>query len=152
MDANITWTAEGIKQTIQDGIPLIGGFVTGVKTTVGRHHRVEGLLGRHRRQAGGGRQRALAADVGTHRAGLLASPRDGPACFGRFTSQLTKKYPLGIHADSVKVTDTGVVSQFSTQNAKIPGRRDDPCFADLWAASGIGSGSDQPVEHRAGAR
>ena len=29
-----------------------------------------------------------------------------------FTSQLTKNYPMGIHADSVQVTDTGVTSQF----------------------------------------
>ena len=48
-----------------------------------------------------------------------------------FTGQLTKNYPLGIHADSVKVTDTGVTSQFSTQNATIPAGNEDPCFAGL---------------------
>ena len=48
-----------------------------------------------------------------------------------FTSQLTKNYPLGIHADSVQVTDSGVVSQFSTQNASIPKGNEDPCFAGL---------------------
>ena len=48
-----------------------------------------------------------------------------------FTSQLTKNYPMGIKADSVQVTDTGVVSQFSTQNASIPKSTDDPCFAGL---------------------
>ena len=37
-----------------------------------------------------------------------------------FSSQLTKNYPLGIKADNVQVTDTGVVSQFSTKNASIP--------------------------------
>jgi hypothetical protein len=50
-----------------------------------------------------------------------------------FTSNLTKNYPLGIHADSVQVTDKGVTSHFSTQNANIPtgNNNDHPCFANL---------------------
>jgi hypothetical protein len=48
-----------------------------------------------------------------------------------FSSQLTKNYPLGIHADSVTVTDSGVISKFSTQNATIPPGGDDPCFAGI---------------------
>ena len=37
-----------------------------------------------------------------------------------FTSKATQNYPLGIHADSVKVTNTGVEATFSTSNATIP--------------------------------
>jgi hypothetical protein len=49
-----------------------------------------------------------------------------------YTSNLTKNFPLGIHADSVQVTDTGVTSHFSTQNATIPnGNNNNPCFANL---------------------
>jgi hypothetical protein len=50
-----------------------------------------------------------------------------------FTSNATKNFPLGIHADSVQVTSTGVESHFSTQNATIPaaGGPADPCFANL---------------------
>jgi hypothetical protein len=49
-----------------------------------------------------------------------------------FTSNLTKNYPLGIHADSVQVTSTGVQSHFSTHNATIPtGGTTDPCFANI---------------------
>ena len=49
-----------------------------------------------------------------------------------FSSQLTKNYPLGCKADSVQVTDTGVVTKFSTQNATIPGgQTSEPCFAGL---------------------
>jgi hypothetical protein len=49
-----------------------------------------------------------------------------------FTSNLTKNFPLGIHADSVQVTSTGVQSHFSTQNATIPnGGTTDPCFANI---------------------
>ena len=49
-----------------------------------------------------------------------------------YTAKLTGNYPLGIHADSVQVTNSGVVSHFSTQNAAIPsGNDNDPCFANL---------------------
>ena len=41
------------------------------------------------------------------------------------SSKLNDELPLGIKADSVEVTDDGVVTKFSTQNATIPagGRR-----------------------------
>ncbi len=32
LNATITWTAEGIMQTVQDSIPVVGSFVSGVKT------------------------------------------------------------------------------------------------------------------------
>jgi hypothetical protein len=48
-----------------------------------------------------------------------------------FTAQLTKNYPMGIKADSVEVTDSGVVSQFSTRNASMPKGQQDPCFSGL---------------------
>ena len=68
-----------------------------------------------------------------------------------FTSQLTKNYPMGIKADSVQVTDTGVVSQFSTQNASIPQEQRRPLLRRALAALGDAV-ARQPVEHRAGAR
>jgi hypothetical protein len=46
-----------------------------------------------------------------------------------FTNELTDNYPLGIHPDGLRVTDSGVVGHYSTRNASIP--RDDPCFANL---------------------
>ena len=46
-------------------------------------------------------------------------------------SKLTDELPLGIKADSVEVTDDGVVTKFSTQNAKIPAGGDNPCFESL---------------------
>ncbi len=50
------------------------------------------------------------------------------------TSKATKNYPLGLHADSVKVTDSGVEATFSSSNATIPagsGGSQDPCLANL---------------------
>jgi hypothetical protein len=47
------------------------------------------------------------------------------------SSKLTDELPLGIKADSVEVTDDGVVTTFSTQNATIPAGGNDPCFDTL---------------------
>jgi DUF2993 family protein len=130
--ANIDWTSEGIKQTIQDAIPLIGSFVTGVTTNPSAGTiELQGALGTIT-------AKPAVVDNGislqvTELTGLgFSLPRETvqPA-LDAFTSTLTKNYPLGIHADNVAVTDSGVVSQFSTQNASIPKGNDDPCFAGL---------------------
>jgi hypothetical protein len=42
-----------------------------------------------------------------------------------------KNLPLGIHADSVSVADSGVTAKFSTQNATMPAGQQDPCFAGV---------------------
>ncbi len=130
--ANINWSSEGIKQTIQDAIPLIGSFVTGVTTNPSAGTiELQGALGNIT-------AKPAVVDNGislqvTELTGLgFSLPRETvqPA-LDAFTSTLTKNYPLGIHADSVQVTDSGVVSQFSTQNASIPKGNEDPCFAGL---------------------
>ena len=130
--ANIDWSSEGIKQTIQDAIPLIGSFVTGVTTNPSAGTiELQGALGTIT-------AKPEVVDNGislqvTELTGLgFSLPRETvqPA-LDAFTSTLTKNYPLGIHADNVQVTDSGVVSQFSTQNASIPKGNEDPCFAGL---------------------
>jgi hypothetical protein len=130
--ANINWTADGIKQTIQDAIPIVGSFVTGVTTDPSAGTiELQGMLGKITAKPEVV-DNGIALEV-TELSGLgFTLPRETvqPA-LDAFTSTLTKNYPLGIHADSVQVTDTGVVSQFSTQNASIPKGNEDPCFAGL---------------------
>jgi hypothetical protein len=47
-------------------------------------------------------------------------------------AKATRNYPLGLHADSIKVTDSGVEASFSSTNATIPtGGSQDPCLANL---------------------
>jgi hypothetical protein len=130
--ANVTWSSQGIKETIQNAIPLVGSFVTGVTTNPSAGTiELQGALGNIT-------AKPAVVDNGislqvTELTGLgFALPRETvqPA-LDAFSAQLTKNYPLGIHADSVQVTDTGVVSQFSTQNASIPKQNEDPCFANL---------------------
>ena len=130
--ANVTWSSQGIKDTIQNAIPLVGAFVTGVTTNPSAGTiELQGALGSIT-------AKPAVADNGislqvTEMTGLgFTLPRETvqPA-LDVFTSQLTKNYPLGIHADAVQVTDSGVVSQFSTENASIPKGNEDPCFAGL---------------------
>jgi LmeA-like phospholipid-binding len=130
--ANVTWSSEGIKQTIQDAVPLVGSFVTGVTTnpsagTIELQGPLGSIVAKPQVSNGG-----LGLQV-TELTGLgFTLPRESvqPA-LDAFSKELTDSYPLGIHADSVQVTDSGVVSQFSTQNAKMPKDQQDPCFADL---------------------
>ena len=130
--ANITWSSQGIKDTIGNAIPLVGAFVTGVTTNPSAGTiELQGALGSIV-------AKPVVVDNGislqvTELTGLgFTLPRETvqPA-LDAFTSTLTKNYPLGIHADSVQVTDSGVVSQFSTQNASMPKANEDPCFAGL---------------------
>lgn len=133
LDATITWTADGIKQTVQDSIPVVGSFVSGVKTNPSDGTiELEAALGssivtKPTVQDGG-----LALQV-VNLSGLgFTLPRETvqPA-LDAFSAQLTKNYPLGIKADDVTVTDTGVTARFSTRNATIPAGETDPCFAGL---------------------
>ena len=130
--ANITWSSQGIKDTIQNAIPIIGSLVTGVTTNPSAGTiELQGPLGSITAKPAVANN-GISLQV-TQLTGLgFTLPRETvqPA-LDAFTSQLTTNYPLGIHADSVQVTDSGVVSQFSTQNASIPKGNDDPCFAGL---------------------
>jgi hypothetical protein len=130
--ANITWSSAGIKETIQNAIPLVGSFVTGVTTNPSDGTiELEGALGSIKAKpeiANSG----ISLQV-TELTGLgFTLPRETvqPA-LDAFAGQLTENYPLGIHAEAVQVTDDGVVAQFSTQNASMPKDQQDPCFAGL---------------------
>lgn len=130
--ANISWTAEGIKETIQGAIPLVGSFVNGVTTNAEDGTiELEGALGSITAKpevVNGGLSLQVQQVTGLG----FTLPREAvqPA-LDAFTAELTQDYPMDIKADSVEVTDSGVVSQFSTQNATIPKGEQDPCFASL---------------------
>ena len=61
LNGTITWSADGIKQSIQDAIPVLGEFVTGdVTTNPGDGTvRTEGALEQRHRQAADRQQRAV---------------------------------------------------------------------------------------------
>jgi hypothetical protein len=132
LTADIDWTADGIKQTVQGAIPLFGSFLTGVTTnpsagTIELEGALATITAKPQVVDGG-----IALEV-TNLTGLgFSLPRETvqPA-LDAFTGELTKNYPMNIRAQSVKVTDTGVTALFATQNADIPKGQQDPCFAEL---------------------
>lgn len=63
-------------------------------------------------------------------AGLTLPSETVQPILDAFTSALVDDYPMGVQAQSVEVTDDGVISTFGAQNATIP-RTDDPCFDAL---------------------
>jgi hypothetical protein len=134
LDATITWTSDGIKDSIQNAIPVLGPFVTNSVTTHPADGTIElkGMLDNITTKpvvSGKGIQ----LQIQSFNALGFTMPRESvQSTLDAYTAKLTADYPLGIHADSVQVTPTGVTSHFSTQNATIPaGDNNDPCFANI---------------------
>ena len=136
LDATLTWPVSGIRETIQSMVPVLGKLVSDVSTNAGAGTvELRGAFGLASvtvkpQVVNGGLSLQVLDLTGL---GSMALPRETiqPA-LDEFATQLTKKYPLGIHADSVQVTSTGVTAHFSTRNATIPSRNTpDPCFANL---------------------
>ncbi len=133
LDATITWTSDGIKESVQNAIPVLGPFVTNTVTTHPNDGTIElkGMLDNLTTKpvvSGNGLQLQI---VSFNALGFTMPRESVQSTLDEFTSNQTKNYPLGIHADSVQVTSDGVVSHFSTQNANIPPGDNDPCFAHL---------------------
>jgi hypothetical protein len=72
--------------------------------------------------------------------GLLVPREIVQSALDGFTTHLAEKSPLGIHADSVQITDDGVTARFSTRDASISrdnlenharNYKQDTCFAKL---------------------
>jgi LmeA-like phospholipid-binding len=132
LNATINWTTEGIKETIQNSIPLVGSFVTSVNAnpsdgTIELNAALGSIITKPQVVDGG-----ISLQVQELTGLGFTLPREAvqPA-LDAFSSQLTKNLPLGIHADSVSVTDSGVIAKFSTQNATMPAGQEDPCFAGI---------------------
>ncbi|BBZ35446.1 hypothetical protein MCNF_40510 [Mycolicibacterium confluentis] len=132
MVARIDWSSDGIKQSVQNAIPLFGGFISNVTTDPGAGTlTLDAGLGsvtvRPEVVNGGFSMEVMNVS------GLgFSLPRETvqPA-LDMFTGELTKNYPMEIHADSVEVTDSGIVAQLSSQNSTIPPGTEDPCFSAL---------------------
>ncbi|MFW3114462.1 hypothetical protein MHAE_11911 [Mycobacterium haemophilum DSM 44634] len=135
LDATITWSSDGIRQSVQNSIPVLGAFVTNSVTTHPTDGTIElkGMLNDIVAKpvvSNGGLQLQI---INFNTLGFSLPKETVQFTLDDFTANLTKNYPLGIHADSVEVTSTGVTSHFSTRNANIPTGTggQDPCFANL---------------------
>jgi LmeA-like phospholipid-binding len=129
LNATLTWKSGGIKDTVVDNLPGVGNLVTGVSTQPG--------VGAIVLEAGSNSVTAKPV-VTDGDLNLQVLEVNGPlpkdtvqTALNDLTKKLNDNYPLGIHADSVEVTETGVVGKFSSQNASIPKEDANPCFARL---------------------
>jgi hypothetical protein len=129
LNATLTWTSAGIKDTLAENLPGVGSLVTGVST--------DSAAGTIIVEAGDNSITAKPV-VTDGDLNLQVQDVDGllpkgavQTALNALTKKLNDNYPLGIHADSVEVTGTGVVGRFSSQNASIPKEDANPCFARL---------------------
>jgi len=134
LDANITWSSDGIQQTIQNSVPFIGSLVNSVTTDPSAGTiELTGAMGLGgvtvKPQIDDG-QLTLQVDK-VNALGVLIPHETAQTALNTFTAAMLKQYPLGIRADSVQVTNDGVVAHFSTHNASIPPGQNDECFAHV---------------------
>jgi hypothetical protein len=133
LDGTITWPADGIKESIQDVVPVIGSIVTGKVTTDPDAGTVElkGLLNRATVKPqivdNGLKLQVVELEALGHDLDTDTVQRN----LDDLTAKVTGDLPLGIHIDSSQVTDSGVVVKFSTRNATIPASSSSQCFARL---------------------
>jgi hypothetical protein len=129
LNATLTWKSAGIKDTLAANLPVVGNLITAVRTDVAAGTIVV--------DAGDNSVTAkpVVADGDLNLEVLDVAgplPKDAvQSALNDLTKKLNDNYPLGIHADSVEVTDTGVVGKFSSQDASIPKEDANPCFARL---------------------
>lgn len=132
LDADITWSADGIKQTVQGVIPVLGNLVSGVnpEPSTGTLE-LQGPLGTvtiRPQVADGGLNLEVMKVTGL---GFTLPRESVQPALDAFTSTLTDNLPMGIRADSVEVTDSGISARFMTRDATIPNGQQDPCFAGI---------------------
>jgi hypothetical protein len=143
LDAMITWSADGMKQSIQEAIPLLRGLVTGVQTNPDDGTiKLQGNLGSvtTKPQVADGLVALQVVDVTG--LGLLLPSEMVQSVLDAFTNRITENYPLDIHADSLQITNDGVTAHYSARDMSIPqgnqrnqgnqgNHPQDPCFASL---------------------
>jgi DUF2993 family protein len=132
LDADIFWSNEGMKQTLQDTIPLFGGLMTAVTTkpsdgTIELHGGLGSITARPQVTDGVVALHVLSVTGFA----FTLPPESVQPPLDVFTSIVTKSLPSGIHADSLQLTDTGMTARFSTRHANIALAQADPCFAGL---------------------
>jgi hypothetical protein len=129
LNATLSWKSAGIKDTVAANLPAVGSLLTGVSTDAAAGTVILEAPGSSvtaKPVVTDGDLNLEVLDV----TGVL--PKDAvQTALNELTKKLNDNYPLGIHADSVEVTGTGVVGKFSSQNASIPKEDQNPCFARL---------------------
>lgn len=129
LDATLTWSSAGIKDTVATNLPGVGSLVTGVTTdpSAGTLVLAAGSAGVTARPV------VTDGDLNLEVLDVTGPfPKDAvQSALNDLTKKLNDNYPLGIRADSVEVTESGVVGTFSSRDASIPTEESNACFARL---------------------
>lgn len=132
LDADVTWSADGIKQTVQGMIPLLGGLVSGVSTEPSNGTvELQGPLGTVTIAPTIADEQLALQVVSVTGLGFTLPGESVQPALDAFTKALTANLPMGIHAESVGVSDSGVTARYVTRDATIPNGAQDPCFQGL---------------------
>ncbi|UMB68916.1 LmeA family phospholipid-binding protein [Mycobacterium paraterrae] len=134
INGTVDWSNDGIKQSIQNAVPVLGAFVTsGVTTnTADGTINLKGMLNSATLKPQIVNNGLSLQVVSVSAFGKTISTDTAQKYIDDLMAKATRNYPLGLHADSIKVTDSGVEAAFSSSNATIPsGGSQDPCLADL---------------------
>jgi hypothetical protein len=121
LDAMVTWSADGMRQSIQEAITPLRGLVTAVKTNADDGTiKLQGNLGdvTTKPQVTDGRVALHVVDVTG--LGLLLPSEMVQSALDTFTTRLTENYPLSIRADGVQITNDAVTVHYSSHSTSIP--------------------------------
>ena len=132
LDADVSWSADGIKETVQGIIPVVGGLVSAVTSDPASGTlELQGPLGSVTVQPQVIDHNLTLTVVKVTGLGFTLPREAVQPALDAFTSTLITNLPMGIHAESVAVTDSGVQLKYVTRDATIPNGRLDPCFAGV---------------------
>ncbi|ORV59885.1 hypothetical protein AWC06_16445 [Mycobacterium fragae] len=136
INGTVNWSSDGIKESIRDAIPVLGGFVSRSVTTNTGDGTVElkGVLSSATVKPQIVNNGLSLQLVKLNALGDDISTESAQKHLDDLMEKATRHYPLGLHADTFKVTDNGVQATFSSNNATIPassGNNQNPCFANL---------------------
>lgn len=121
LDAMITWSADGMKQSIQDEITPLRGLVTGVQTNPDDGTlKLQGNLGSVTTKPHITDGRVALQVVDVTGLGLLLPSETVQSALDAFTAHLIENLPLDIHAESVRITDDSVTAHYSIRDTSIP--------------------------------
>lgn len=132
LDADVSWSADGIKDTVQGIIPFLGGLVSAVSTDpAAGTMELQGALGSVTVLPQVVDNNLVLTVVRVTGLGFTLPRESVQPALDAFTSTLVANLPMGIHAESVEVTDSGVQLRYVARDATIPNGRLDPCFAGI---------------------
>ncbi|MDO2384328.1 DUF2993 domain-containing protein [Mycobacterium avium subsp. hominissuis] len=126
-DAALTWSLDGIKQTLQAAVPVAGKLLTDVTAsptdgTIKLGNFLASVTVKPKTLANG----TIALDVvDTTGPGVAAVETLQPALDAYMAKQTL---PLGLHVDQLSVTDQGVNAHLTSANASLPSDTEKDCY------------------------